>query len=74
MRSLFKYCIVFTLILFGGCSKISEEDSIKFAISQNPQNLDPRYQSDAASERNMECSKVDIFLQKSERHKICMMM
>lgn len=51
MRSLFKSCIVFTLILFGGCSKISEEDSIKFAISQNPQNLDPRYQSDAASER-----------------------
>ena len=40
------YC--FLLI---GCSDLNKENIIYFGIAQNPQNLDPRFQSDAASER-----------------------
>ena len=43
---IFTYC--FLLI---GCSDVSTENIIYFGISQKPQNLDPRFQSDAASER-----------------------
>ncbi|MDA9642525.1 ABC transporter substrate-binding protein [Nitrosomonadales bacterium] len=43
---IFTYC--FLLI---GCSDTNKENTIYFGISQKPQNLDPRFQSDAASER-----------------------
>ena len=42
----FTYC--FLLI---GCSDVHTENIIYFGIAQSPQNLDPRFQSDAASER-----------------------
>jgi peptide/nickel transport system substrate-binding protein len=42
----FIYC--FLLI---GCSDAHTENIIYFGTAQNPQNLDPRFQSDAASER-----------------------
>ena len=53
MNNIKKYiAIIFTYcFLLVGCSDINIENIIYFGISQNPQNLDPRFQSDAASER-----------------------
>jgi peptide/nickel transport system substrate-binding protein len=42
----FAYCF-----LLVGCSDLKTENIIYFGIAQKPQNLDPRFQSDAASEK-----------------------
>ena len=39
------------LFLLIGCSDQNIKNIIYFGIAQSPQNLDPRFQSDAASER-----------------------
>ena len=53
MNNIKKYvaisCAYFFLLI--GCSDLNKENIIYFGIAQNPQNLDPRFQSDAASER-----------------------
>ena len=53
MNNIKKYiAIIFTYcLLLISCSDINPENIIYFGISQKPQNLDPRFQSDAASER-----------------------
>jgi len=53
LEKLIKFLILWItfLTLITGCSKIESEKSINFAIAQKPQNLDPRFQSDAASEK-----------------------
>jgi len=44
--------LLFCLGLSAGCQSQSEhEDAIRFAVAQAPINLDPRYATDAASER-----------------------
>ena len=53
MNNIKKY-IVITLaycLLLTGCSDLNTENIIYFGIAQKPQNLDPRFQADAASER-----------------------
>ena len=40
-----------TLLLVACSSQVSHDDVIKFAVAQAPLNLDPRYATDAASER-----------------------
>ena len=53
MNNIKKYvtisCAYFFLLI--GCSDLNKENIIYFGIAQNPQNLDRRFQSDAASER-----------------------
>lgn len=44
-------CWLLGCLLFAGCARQSEPQAIRFAIAQVPLNLDPRYASDAASER-----------------------
>ena len=39
------------IVSFGGCTRPAEHAEIRFAIAQAPLNLDPRYATDAASER-----------------------
>ncbi|MAS00362.1 MAG: peptide ABC transporter substrate-binding protein [Nitrosomonadales bacterium] len=43
--------ISLSFFLMTGCSEKNLENIISFGIAQEPQNLDPRFQSDAASER-----------------------
>jgi len=53
MNNIKKY-IVITLaycLLLASCSDLNTEKIIYFGIAQKPQNLDPRFQADAASER-----------------------
>jgi peptide/nickel transport system substrate-binding protein len=53
MSNIKKYIVV-TLaycLLLTGCSDLNTENIIYFGIAQKPQNLDPRFQADAASER-----------------------
>jgi len=40
-----------TFFFLTSCSEINTNNIISFGIAQEPQNLDPRFQSDAASER-----------------------
>jgi len=53
MNNIKKYiAISFTYwFLLAGCSDLNTENIIYFGIAQNPQNLDPRFHSDGASER-----------------------
>ena len=53
MNNIKKYVAIFFTYCFLliGCSDLNKENIIYFGIAQNPQNLDPRFQSDAASER-----------------------
>ncbi|MDB4040201.1 ABC transporter substrate-binding protein [Methylophilaceae bacterium] len=53
MNNIKKYIVIsFTYyFLLVGCSDLNKENIIYFGIAQKPQNLDPRFQSDAASER-----------------------
>ena len=53
MNNIKKYVVIsFTYcFLLVGCSDLNTENIIYFGIAQKPQNLDPRFQSDAASER-----------------------
>jgi hypothetical protein len=37
--------------LLLGCAENFDEDEIRFGIAQKPQQLDPRFQSDAASKK-----------------------
>ena len=46
-----KYFFLFVIFLLSGCTDVTHNKNILFAIAQEPQNLDPRFQSDAASER-----------------------
>ena len=46
-----KYFFLFVIFLLSGCTDVTHNQNILFAIAQEPQNLDPRFQSDAASER-----------------------
>lgn len=39
------------IVLLAGCGKHADQAEIRFAIAQAPLNLDPRYATDAASER-----------------------
>lgn len=50
MRWLWTGCLLGCLVL-PGCAKQPERHEIRFAIAQAPLNLDPRYATDAASER-----------------------
>ena len=50
MRYLF-ICVVTSFSLLCACSQPNDVSIINFAIAQAPLNLDPRYASDAASER-----------------------
>ena len=43
--------VLLNIFLMMGCSEKNTENIISFGIAQEPQNLDPRFQSDAASER-----------------------
>ena len=54
MNNIGKYILIFLsyIFLLTGCSETTKENIIYFGIAQKPQNLDPRFQSDAASERN----------------------
>jgi len=49
IRILFILCCSVTLL--GACEQTQRDDAIHFAIAQAPINLDPRYATDAASER-----------------------
>lgn len=49
IRLLFILCCSVTLL--GACEQTQQDDAIHFAIAQAPINLDPRYATDAASER-----------------------
>jgi peptide/nickel transport system substrate-binding protein len=49
--SLARGLLVLLLALLAGCGKPVEQRAIRFAIAQAPLNLDPRYATDAASER-----------------------
>ena len=53
MNNTKKYIVVSFIycLLLIGCSDVHKENIIYFGIAQNPQNLDPRFQSDAASEK-----------------------
>ena len=53
MNNIGKYILIFLsyIFLLTGCSETTKENIIYFGIAQKPQNLDPRFQSDAASER-----------------------
>lgn len=46
-----QFTFFLVVILLSACSKSPSEQHINFAISQAPLNLDPRYATDAASER-----------------------
>lgn len=48
---LIQFTIFLVAILLSACTKSPTEQQINFAISQAPLNLDPRYATDAASER-----------------------
>ena len=43
--------LFFTFTLILGCKNSQNDETIYFGIAQNPQTLDPRFSSDAASER-----------------------
>jgi peptide/nickel transport system substrate-binding protein len=43
--------LFFTVTLIVGCKKSQNDETIFFGIAQKPQTLDPRFSSDAASER-----------------------
>lgn len=49
--SLARGLLVLLLALLAGCGKPVQPQAIRFAIAQAPLNLDPRYATDAASER-----------------------
>ncbi len=51
MQILFQKILIYFLIAFTftGCSEKLDENDINFGIAQKPQQLDPRFQSDAAS-------------------------
>jgi peptide/nickel transport system substrate-binding protein len=53
MNNIKKYVAIFFTYCFLliGCSDLNKENIIYFGIAQNSQNLDPRFQSDAVSER-----------------------
>ena len=52
MELLQKISLYFLLALLSiGCSKKLNDDVISFGIAQKPQQLDPRFQSDAASKK-----------------------
>ncbi|MDX1914929.1 MAG: ABC transporter substrate-binding protein [Methylophilus sp.] len=48
MRKFYVYCL---LALLSACTQHHQTTEIRFAIAQAPLNLDPRYATDAASER-----------------------
>jgi peptide/nickel transport system substrate-binding protein len=48
---LIPFIVVLCLLLQAGCAKQSPDNTIHFAVAQAPINLDPRYATDAASER-----------------------
>lgn len=45
------FILLSTMFLLLGCQRPASDNVLHFAIAQTPQNLDPRYASDAASER-----------------------
>jgi peptide/nickel transport system substrate-binding protein len=47
----FSFFLVLFVFLLSSCTDDTNNKNILFAIAQEPQNLDPRFQSDAASER-----------------------
>ena len=47
----FSFFLVLFVFLLSSCTVDTNNKNILFAIAQEPQNLDPRFQSDAASER-----------------------
>jgi len=53
MQNLFQKILIYFLIAFTltGCSEKFDENDINFGIAQKPQQLDPRFQSDAASKK-----------------------
>ena len=46
-----RFALIFVLFLLVNCSQPNKQAEINFAIAQAPLNLDPRYATDAASER-----------------------
>ena len=48
---LIPFIVALCLFLLGGCTKQPPDGAIHFAVAQAPINLDPRYATDAASER-----------------------
>ncbi len=46
-----RFSLIFALFLLANCSQPNIQSEINFAIAQAPLNLDPRYATDAASER-----------------------
>ena len=48
---LIPFIVVLYLLMLAGCAKQSPDGAIHFAVAQAPINLDPRYATDAASER-----------------------
>ncbi len=46
-----RWSLMFVLVLLGACAKPITHTEIRFAIAQAPLTLDPRYATDAASER-----------------------
>jgi peptide/nickel transport system substrate-binding protein len=47
----FRVWLVLCGLLLSGCTKPSQPEEIRFAVAQAPLTLDPRYATDAASER-----------------------
>ena len=48
---LIRFTVVLCLLLLSGCAERTSDKAIHFAVTQAPINLDPRYATDAASER-----------------------
>ena len=49
--NLFTICYLILFLFLGGCHRPVSHGEIRFALSQPPLNLDPRYATDAVSER-----------------------